>query len=58
MPVEFEAWVDGQDSRLAVTVIWATYETTHGTPSYRAGVRFVSANPEPVEAFWRRHGHC
>ena len=46
-----------QDLRLTASVAWVFFEPTRGdrAPHYRAGLKFIDADPESIEAFSVRH---
>ena len=44
-----------QHLRITASVVWASFEPSRGTPHYRAGLQFIDADPEAVEAFCTRH---
>ena len=46
-----------QDLNIAASVMWAVFEPTRGDgpPHYRAGLKFIDADPEIIEAFSVRH---
>ncbi len=46
-----------QDLNVTASVMWALFEPTPGNalPQYRAGVKFIDADPEIIEAFSVRH---
>ena len=46
-----------QDLRLTASVAWVFFEPTRGddAPHYRAGLKFIDADPEIIEAFSVRH---
>ncbi len=46
-----------QDLNIAASVVWAVFEPTQGDrpPHYRAGVKFIDADPEIIEGFSVRH---
>ena len=48
---------DEQNLNITASVMWALFEPTQGNapPQYRAGVKFIDANPEIIEAFSVRH---
>ena len=46
-----------RDMQVEATVVWAVFQPSPVTSAYRAGVRFIEADPDAVEAFCARHGH-
>ena len=45
------------DLNITASVVWALFEPTQGNapPHYRAGMKFIDADPEIIEAFSVRH---
>ena len=46
---------EGGDVRFRAAVAWASFEISSKGPRYRAGIEFLDANPQAVDAYIGRH---